>query len=107
MLLRTFVGGACQANLLEHTDDELQRIVCSELAELLGARGTPLLCKLIRWPNAMPQYHLGHVERAARIARAVESIPRLALAGNAYQGVGVPFCVHSGEQAAESVISKQ
>ena len=105
VLLRVFVGGACQSNLLEHTDAELEQIVFAELEQLLGTRGTPVLCELVRWPQAMPQYHLGHVERVARIAEYVAEIPRLALAGNAYHGVGVPFCVHSGELAAEQVLN--
>jgi oxygen-dependent protoporphyrinogen oxidase len=31
--------------------------------------------------------------------------PRLALAGNAYDGVGVPDCIQSGENAAERALS--
>jgi hypothetical protein len=26
------------------------------------------------------------------------------LAGAAYRGVGIPFCIHSGEQAADSLM---
>jgi oxygen-dependent protoporphyrinogen oxidase len=51
----------------------------------------------------MPQYHLGHLERVATIERAVSAWPGLALAGNAYRGVGIPHCIHSGNQAAEKV----
>ena len=104
VLLRVFVGGASQAELLSQDDDQLRKMVLRELEELLGARGTPQLFRIIRWTKAMPQYHVGHVDRAARIDRLVHSIPRLALAGNAYRGVGVPFCVHSGEQAALRVL---
>jgi oxygen-dependent protoporphyrinogen oxidase len=52
----------------------------------------------------MPQYHVGHLERIDRIARAVARLPRLALAGNAYRGVGIPDCIHSGETAAEAIM---
>ena len=51
----------------------------------------------------MPQYHLGHVERVADIFARVMAWPGLQLAGNAYQGVGVPHAIHSGEMAAERV----
>ena len=30
----------------------------------------------------------------------------LALAGNAYQGVGVPDCIHSAQQAAETLLGQ-
>jgi oxygen-dependent protoporphyrinogen oxidase len=51
----------------------------------------------------MPQYHVGHLELVEAIEASVERYPALALAGNAFRGVGIPDCVHSGEQAAERV----
>jgi oxygen-dependent protoporphyrinogen oxidase len=51
----------------------------------------------------MPQYALGHIERVARIEQLTAQVPGLELAGNAYHGVGVPDCIHSGEMAAERV----
>ena len=104
VLLRVFVGGACQPELLAQEDDQLQSMVLRELDELLGVRGTPQLLRITRWTKAMPQYLVGHVDRAARIERLVDSVPRLALAGNAYRGVGIPFCIRSGEQAAERLL---
>ena len=53
-----------------------------------------------RWPRGMPQYVLGHPERLERIDAAVARHPGLALAGAAYRGVGIPDCIHSGEEAA-------
>jgi oxygen-dependent protoporphyrinogen oxidase len=51
----------------------------------------------------MPQYHVGHLQRVAAIERLAAQHPRLALAGNAFRGVGLPDCIHSGEEAAERV----
>ena len=53
----------------------------------------------------MPQYNLGLPERLARIDAAVERLPGLALAGNGYRGIGIPDCIHSGEQAADCLVS--
>jgi len=53
----------------------------------------------------MPQYHVGHRERVSRIRTLLAGHARLALAGNAYDGVGVPDCVQSGEAAAERIFS--
>jgi oxygen-dependent protoporphyrinogen oxidase len=53
----------------------------------------------------MPQYHLGHLERVNRIEKRIASLPGLALAGNAYSGIGIPDCIRSGEQAAEKLLS--
>ena len=51
----------------------------------------------------MAQYHLGHLDRVARIERLVADLPGLALAGNAYRGVGIAQCIRSGQLAAETV----
>lgn len=103
VLVRVFIGGACQAELAELADDELRAIAVDELAALLGTRGAPLFADLARWPRSMPQYHLGHCGLVSRIETAVARWPHLALAGNAYHGVGIPHCIHSGETAAERV----
>ena len=105
VLLRVFIGGACQPELVDLADHELEQLAIRELEPLLGISGTPLRTRIIRWRNAMPQYQLGHLDRVARIDQEVASLRNLALAGNAYRGVGIPFCIHSGEQAAEKLLS--
>lgn len=104
ILLRAFVGGACQPQLLELSDAELTSLVQQELQELLGAQGDPLFCDIIRWRRTMPQYHVGHIDRVQAMERQAESLPRLELAGNAYRGVGIPFCIRSGEAAAQRLV---
>ena len=104
VLFRVFIGGACQAELAELPEQQLFAIAQEELGELLGVRGEPLFRELVRWRKAMPQYHLGHLDRVARIDSLAAQLPGLALAGNAYRGVGIPFCIHSGETAAESLM---
>src|SRR5207248_3190710 len=88
--LRTFVGGAMQPELLEKSDDEIMALVRRELTSLLGVRGEPDFAIIARWMRAMPQYHVGHLELVAEIDRALAAHPRMALAGNAYRGVGIP-----------------
>ena len=106
VLLRTFVGGAMQPELNDLPDDELLRIVQSELNELLGVRGEPELSLVVRYPRAMPQYHVGHLDRVARIEALTARHSGLALAGNAYRGVGIPDAIQSGESAAERTLAK-
>ena len=100
ILLRTFVGGAMQPELNNLPDDELLRIVQSELNELLGVRGEPEMSLVVRYPRAMPQYHVGHLDRVARIEALTARHSGLALAGNAYRCVCIPDAIHSGEAAA-------
>jgi protoporphyrinogen/coproporphyrinogen III oxidase len=104
VLIRVFIGGALQPELARLSDDELDALAQEELAELLGASGAPELRRIVRWERAMPQYHVGHLDRVRRIEQRLNAFPRLALAGNAFRGVGIPHCIHSGEQAAERLL---
>jgi oxygen-dependent protoporphyrinogen oxidase len=103
MLFRVFLGGSGRPDLVQAPDDALRKIVTGELGELLGARGEPELFQVCRWGGKMPQYHVGHVELVRRIENRANHLPNFALAGNAYHGVGIPQCIHSGEQAAARV----
>lgn len=103
--LRTFVGGAMQAELMKHSDEELKTIVRTELEDILGVTGEPLFSKLLRHNQSMPQYHLGHLELVDQIEELAAQCPALELAGNAYRGVGIPDCILSAEQAAERLFS--
>jgi oxygen-dependent protoporphyrinogen oxidase len=104
VLIRTFVGGACQRELVDLDHVDLEQLVHAELSDLLGITGQPLWTTIARWSQSMPQYHLGHLDRVGRIENLVSSIPGLELAGNAYRGVGIPHVIHSGEQAAERLL---
>jgi protoporphyrinogen/coproporphyrinogen III oxidase len=104
VLLRVFVGGALQPELVQLSDDETRRLVLKELGELIGLSGQPEFCEIARWQGLMPQYHVGHLDLVRQIEERAAAIPHFALAGNAYRGVGIPFCIHSGEQAAERIV---
>jgi oxygen-dependent protoporphyrinogen oxidase len=104
VLLRVFVGGALQPELGELPDEKIRGIVGEELRDLIGLRGEPEFCEVARWPGMMPQYHVGHLDLVRQIEERAAKIGHFALAGNAYRGVGLPFCVRSGEAAAERVM---
>lgn len=105
MLVRAFVGGALRPELVELDDDALTAAVRTDLAALLGVRATPHLTRIARWRRAMPQYEVGHLDRVARI-RARATALGIELAGNGYDGVGIPDCVRSGETAADAVLDR-
>ncbi|MBX3440886.1 MAG: protoporphyrinogen oxidase [Planctomyces sp.] len=103
VILRTFVGGAMQPELLAQDDPSLVRIVLAELRDLLGAEGEPDFTEVVRYGRGMPQYHVGHLERVNRIDEAAAKLPGFALCGNAYRGVGIPDAIASGTAAADAV----
>jgi oxygen-dependent protoporphyrinogen oxidase len=104
-LLRAFVGGALQPEIFALDEDAIAAAVRDDLRALLGIEKPPLFCLVEKWPRSMAQYHIGHLERVARIKERLQTMPTLKLAGNAYGGAGVPDCIRSGEQAADEILS--
>jgi oxygen-dependent protoporphyrinogen oxidase len=105
LLMRAFIGGALQPGLFDQDDAALEASVRGEIKELLEITADPLFTRLHRHPRAMPQYPVGHLQSLRRIEERVNVLPPLRLAGNAYYGVGIADCVHSGEKAAEEVVA--
>jgi len=103
-LIRCFLGGTRDAAILQYSEDEIRSMVYRELEEILGIRAQPLFTRVYKWPGAMAQYNVGHSARTARIRDLVGQMPGLALAGNAYSGIGVPDCVRSGTEAAGKIL---
>lgn len=105
--LRTFVGGAMQPEYTQLSDNDTKQLVREELRDLLGVSGTPDFEVVARYSRSMPQYHVGHIARVARIRELGAKFPGLLLAGSAYDGVGLPDSIHSGELAAETMLLSQ
>lgn len=99
-LLRAFVGRAGRKEILSQPDEALLATVRGELREVLNIHAEPLWDRIFRWPNAMPQYTVGHPARLQAIDDRLADHPGLFLAGSAYRGVGIPDCISSGERAA-------
>jgi protoporphyrinogen/coproporphyrinogen III oxidase len=107
VLLRAFVGGALQPELLVLDQDELLARVLADLRELLGIERQPLFAEVKKWERSMPQYHVGHLARVKRIEERLAALPGIVLAGNAYTGLGIPDCIRSGEAAADRIQTDQ
>jgi oxygen-dependent protoporphyrinogen oxidase len=104
-LVRCFLGGTRDASILQASEDEIKRIVLQDLEAILGIRAQTAFCRISKWNQAMAQYSVGHGARVERIRAQLAEIRGLALAGNAYGGIGVPDCVRSGSEAAAKVLS--
>jgi oxygen-dependent protoporphyrinogen oxidase len=101
MVARAFIGGALQGAMLRLDDDALIAAACDEFRALLGVQAKPQFAHVRRWPDSMPQYAVGHLERVKMIRDEVAMLPGLYLAGAYLDGVGIPDCVRHGETAAE------
>jgi oxygen-dependent protoporphyrinogen oxidase len=102
--LRAFVGGAVSPDTYRMEDPRIIETVQKELSSLLGIRSNPVFTLIKRYPESMPQYHVGHRELVEGIQREIKKLDGLEIAGNAFGGVGIPDCINSGERAAERLL---
>jgi oxygen-dependent protoporphyrinogen oxidase len=110
VVLRAFLGGMKNEALQGASDADLVATVRRELSEILGDAVIPQAARpehtqVSRWRRAMAQYAVGHQERRQRIAERVAALHGLRLAGNAYDGIGIPDCIRLGRQAAKELIA--
>ncbi|HOA74306.1 MAG TPA: protoporphyrinogen oxidase [Phycisphaerae bacterium] len=105
LLVRAFLGGAMQPHVYDLDDDQLRQAVLQDFRDLIGLRGEPRLVETHRWPASMPQYPVGHLDYVRNLESKVARWPGLAVAGNAFGGVGVPDCVRSAEAAVDRLFN--
>ena len=103
ILLRCFFGGTADEAILKESDESIVTIAREELRRILGLTTAPLFTGVSRWPKSMAQYNVGHAARMKEIMARAAAIPGLQLAGNAYDGIGLPDCVRTGRQAAKNI----
>jgi len=104
-IVRCFLGGARDEAILQSSEEEILRIVRDELKQIIGLTAEPLFVRIYKWQGAMAQYGVGHLDRVARIETLLQKLPGLALAGNGFNGIGVPDCVRSGTDAANQILA--
>ena len=105
-LVRCFLGGARDEKILASSNEEILQIVRNELRDIVALNAEPLFARVYKWRSAMAQYSVGHLERLGRIQALCQKLPGLALAGNGFNGIGVPDCVRSGAEAAGKILSE-
>jgi oxygen-dependent protoporphyrinogen oxidase len=104
-VLRLSVGREGEEQVLQRPDGALLAAAVSDAAGLLGRPLSPSAAMVSRWGGALPQYGVGHVELVARVSAAVAEVPCLALAGAAYDGLGIPACIATAEASAARVLA--
>ena len=103
-VVRASVGRWGETADLQRPDRELVDTVLRELADAVGPLPRLVDRRVTRWGGGLPQYAVGHLDLVQRVRTAVAAQPALAVAGAAYDGVGVPACARSGREAARRVV---
>ncbi|QDT09036.1 protoporphyrinogen oxidase [Planctomycetes bacterium K23_9] len=104
VLVRVFIGGALQSELLENDDESLIQIAREELNDLIGLQGDPVVSRVVRWNQAMPQYHVGHLDRVRQIDQSIADVPGLSLISNAMHGVGIAPVIKAAKSIADGIV---
>ncbi len=105
VLLRAFVGGARNQELVMLSDEEMISLVRKELKDIIDLEAEPVMTKIYRWVKGMPQYTIGHLDRVAAVEERAAKIPGLYIVGGSYRGVGVGDCADVGAKAAEKAVA--
>ena len=101
-VVRASVGRYGEAIDLQRDDDELVDLVRRELEQVVGPVGATIDSRVTRWGGGLPQYAVGHLDRVRRLRSSLP--PGITVAGAAYDGVGVPAVIRSGQDAAAAVL---
>ncbi|MFJ2739965.1 protoporphyrinogen oxidase [Streptomyces sp. NPDC087440] len=102
-VLRTSVGRYGEEEHLHRDDADLVDVSLKDLGAATGLAARPVETRVTRWVGGLPQYPVGHLARVARVREAVARVPGLRVCGAAYDGVGIPACVGSGQRAADAL----
>jgi oxygen-dependent protoporphyrinogen oxidase len=105
-IVRCSVGRSGDVAVLQRDDADLAALAAAELAAAIGIAARPVAHRVTRWGGGLPQYNVGHLDRVARIRAAVAAQPGLAVAGAAYDGVGIPACVGTARAAVDQVLTE-
>ena len=102
--LTTFVGGSRQPQIARKNEEDLIRLVTSELRALMNVRGDPVYARVSRWERAIPQYNLGHQELMTTVDGLETDMPGLFFCSNFRGGIAVGDCVMNGEKTARRIL---
>jgi protoporphyrinogen/coproporphyrinogen III oxidase len=100
-VVRCFLGAAGMQEQIEVDDADLVERAAEQLADVFPLPLEPESHVVVRWPRAMPQYEVGHLERVEAIERALPS--GAFVVGQAYRGTGIPDCVRQANEVAGRV----
>ena len=100
VLLRGFLGGARDPDVLSRTDAELTGAALADLTNILGIHGAPVMSRVYRWNRSSPQLEVGHGELIRRIDERLLDHPGLFISAAGFRGVGIPDSIADARHTA-------
>jgi protoporphyrinogen/coproporphyrinogen III oxidase len=102
-LVTCFIGGALNPEAFDWPDARVWDVVCAELKSVLKLQVQPDPISLARYPRAIPQYGLHHLQWRREFDAEMKRCPGLFITGNYVDGVSVPACMEQGDRTAQTV----
>ena len=103
VFIRTSVGRHGDDRWMQMSDVEIAKRAHGELVTSMRITASPISATVQRWPAAMPQYTVGHVERLAVIDKRVSKHDGLHIIGAGYRGIGVAACLTKSQAVATRI----
>jgi oxygen-dependent protoporphyrinogen oxidase len=104
VLWRALCGGANRPDVVDWPDERLVAAVRNELRTAMNVEATPAFRHVVRWPAAIPQYVIGHIDRVRRVEGIVSNHAGLFVGGNAYHGVAMNDCTEQAIALSHRVV---
>ncbi|RZC88160.1 hypothetical protein C5167_015962 [Papaver somniferum] len=107
VLLLNFIGGATNTGIVNKTEGEIVEAVDRDLRKMLITSNSkdPLVLGVRVWPQAIPQFLVGHLDTLADAKRGLQDggLHGLFLGGNYVSGVALGRCVEGAFESAAEV----
>lgn len=103
ILFQIMLGGACHADTVRKSDEELFDLAKDELITILGAQGESKDQFLLRWGQAIPQYNRSYPDTYQAMTAEMDKHPHLHLLANYLNGISVNDCTANAQSLAERI----
>ncbi len=105
-LFSFFIGGMRGKEYFGLGDDEIKRMVCEEMRDVLGLDTEPDLIRIWRHQHAIPQYDASTGRRLEAVENIQKRYPGLIIAGNLRDGIGMSDRIKQGCTVAGEIIDR-
>jgi protoporphyrinogen/coproporphyrinogen III oxidase len=100
LLVRLFVGGHQAGKWMNQSDEQIVDMALMDLKRISQISEAPILNRVFRWPNSMPEYAVGHQNKMEQLKKLARAEASLFLSGNILRGVGMPDCIAQAKETA-------
>ena len=99
-------GGDTNHELMQKSEEELLRICIEDVTKILGVKKDPYMVQTFKVMKAIPQYHVGHREKVAKIEEVTSKLGNIYIGGNVLYGIGLNDCTKTSKMIAEKIAEK-